>query len=70
MAAMNSTERQKKTRMLARSHSRVLPEIEMALLCVCRWCDGGGHVQRSYYYLKHLSYYRVLSMLYQYWSSH
>ena len=47
MAAMNSTERQKKTRMLARSHSRVLPEIEMALLCVCRWCDGGGHVQRS-----------------------
>jgi len=43
MAAMNRTERQKKTRMLERSHSRVLPEIEMALLysmCgVCiMWC--------------------------------
>ena len=37
MAAMNRTERQKKTRMLERSHSRVLPEIEMALL-YGMWC--------------------------------
>ena len=32
MAAMNTTERQKKTRMLERSHSRVPPEMEIALL--------------------------------------
>ena len=35
MAAMNTTERQKKTRMLERSHSRVPPEIEIALLQRC-----------------------------------
>ena len=35
MAAMNTTERQKKTRMLERSHSRVPPEIEIALLQKC-----------------------------------
>ena len=35
MAAMNTTERQKKTRMLERSHSRVPPEIEIALLYRC-----------------------------------
>ena len=35
MAAMNTTERQKKTRILERSHSRVPPEIEIALLQRC-----------------------------------
>ena len=47
MAAMNTTERQKKTRMLERSHSRVPPEIEIALLqkCsvwvyMCAWVQG------------------------------
>ena len=50
MAAMNTTERQKKTRMLERSHSRVPPEIEIALLqkCsvrvyVCMGTRGGSH---------------------------
>lgn len=50
MAAMNTTERQKKTRMLERSHSRVPPEIEIALLyrCsvwvyVCMGRRGGRH---------------------------
>lgn len=50
MAAMNTTERQKKTRMLERSHSRVPPEIEIALLqkysvrvYVCMGTRGGSH---------------------------
>ena len=47
MAAMNTTERQKKTRMLERSHSRVPPEIEIALLqrcgmyvCICAYVQS------------------------------
>ena len=41
MAAMNTTERQKKTRMLERSHSRVPPEMEIALLQRCGICMHG-----------------------------
>ena len=47
MAAMNTTERQKKTRMLERSHSRVPPDIEIALLqrcgvyvCICAYVQS------------------------------
>ena len=62
MAAMNTTERQKKTRMLERSHSRVPPEIEIALLQrggICAYVHGGSHskgattMQRVQFFQEH-----------------